>query len=403
MSSILSEQWGKVTIPQNEYLIQDISDLTELTPVFGDRVYIISTQSYKIYGESGWVDIGTPISTHNNDAGAHVDALAPFRRPLNGLYDGVDLSTVFANAAAFRAAIAAQDFSKIKVWDYWPLTVTGTFRDVSSYTVPIGTTYYSDTGLTTSVGTTSVVYEGLYSSVTAVSITISSVTYYVAIGGCLAYFVRTLNNAVIKCEVAAINPYIGYGDTSLSSNHVIMISRDCIPTTLKMRAANDIWYVPAETNPWLGSALYETLNNPTNGLLTIIAATDIGAYIHAGPNNMGMRWLGEVKAPGVSTPTSWAWRDRGKLFLPFEPEVWGQSVVTENIYCKGITNQLDIFRGSTRHIVKGLGNGGSRCAWWCASTHSSSDTAFAYVNSSGNPHSSTAVNARGVPTCFLIS
>ena len=113
--------------------------------------------------------------------------------------------------------------------------------------------------------------------------------------------------------------------------------------------------------------------------------------------------MGETKAAGVATPASWSWLDRGKLFLPFEPEIWGQSVFADNAFCKGLTNQLDIFRGSMRHIVKGLGNGGSRDIWWCASAYSGISTFFVSVGSSGIPYYFSAVNARGVPACFLIS
>lgn len=352
---------------------------------------------------TGDQDVSGAISAHNDDAGAHANLIAPFRRPLNGLYDGVDLSTVFASAADFRAAVAAGDFSKIKVGDYWPITLSGTFRDYSSYTVPSGVTYYSDAALTISVGTTATTYEGLYSSATAVSFAISSTTYYVAIGGCLAYFARTLSNAILKLEVGGINPYYNYGDTALASNHIILISRDCLPVTLKMRAENSVWYNTSATNPWLGSALYETLNNSDYGLLKLIADSNLGAYIYSGPNSKGMRWLGETKAAGVATPTSWSWVGRGKIFLPTELEIWNQSVYTNNSYCMGLNNQIDIFKGSTRHIVKGLGNGGSRCNWWSASAYVGSATNFAYVNGNGNPGNNLASYSNGVPACFLLA
>ena len=324
-------------------------------------------------------------------------------KPLNGVYSGINLSTVFADAAAFHNAILAGDFSKIRVGDYWPISLTGSFRDVSSYTVPSGITYYSDSGLTTSAGTTSTTYEGIYYSATAISFTISSTTYYVAIGSCLTYFVRTLSNAVLNLEVAGINPYINYGDTAFSQNHVLLISRDCLPVTLKMRAENSLWYNTGATNPWLGSALYETLNNVTYGLLPLIAASNIGSYIYTGPNSNGMRWLGEVKAPGVSTPTSWSWVNRGRIFLPTEAEIWNQLVYTNNSSCRGLNNQIDIFKGSSRHIVKGLGNGGSRYNWWSASAIVGNATYFASVISGGYPSYNGASYSFGVPACFLLS
>lgn len=51
----LIKQWGKYVVPQNEYVVQAEADLSNITPTFGDRVYIIATGQHKIYGESGWV------------------------------------------------------------------------------------------------------------------------------------------------------------------------------------------------------------------------------------------------------------------------------------------------------------------------------------------------------------
>ena len=323
--------------------------------------------------------------------------------PINGTYDGVDLSAVFPSAAAFRAAVAAGDFSKIKVGDYWSITLTGSYRDVSSYTVPAGTTYYSDAALTTSVGTTSAALEGLYQSATAVKVRIGGTDYYVAVGDCLPYFVRTLSNALMKMEVGSINPYINYGDTPISSNHLIMISRDCLPHPLKMRVANTVWYDNTATNPWLGSALYETLNNEEHGILSLVAATDIGAYIHAGPNNKGMRIIVEKKAAGVVSPTGYEFADRGKLFVPSEYEVFGRYMRSVQGIGTGEFIRQYIFQDSYRHAVKGVGAGGSRCIWLCSSSVDGSAIAFCGMDNLGCSCVNAAGSPRGIPICFLIS
>lgn len=317
-------------------------------------------------------------------------------------YGGSDLSEEFANAAAFHAALAAGDFSKIHIGDYYPITLNGNYKDFALWTVPSGTAYFSDAALTTSAGTTEADLQGSYQSATAVKITISGTDYYVAIGDCEAGYSKSAN-AVMKMEVAAINPYLKHGDTELSVQHILMCSRDCFPNTVQMRCNNSVWHDTSAVNPWLGSAGYATLNDPNNGIIKLVEATDLGAYVFAGPQNKGMRALLPSMAAGAGSPTTWAWNNRGKLFLPTEREVygapaWGSPGGYEagNLY-----NQWPIFAGSARHVIKGAGDGGGRCDWWGESATSA--TYFAFVNGNGTADYGGASTAFRVPLCFLIT
>ena len=384
---------------------------------------------------------------------------------------GADLSTVFSSASAFHDALAAEDYSKIRIGDYWLLRLSGTFRDYGSYTIPSGTSYYSDSTLTTLVGTTSQqIFEGSYKSDTVVSFGTSS-TYYCAISDCLNYFERTMSNVVVKLEVAGINNYWRYGDTGdLIGNkpHITFVSRDCLPFYIKMRKESGVWenvvttqtfagngstkqfvlsnssnrigdvYVDGvkkkpdtdytigdyyvrftaapesgavitidaldSANPWRGTALFKTLNDPNYGVLPIIAQTSIGAYIYAGPNNKGMRARMEIKNPGLKEVRSTlAWDDRGKLFLPFESEIWGHPVWSDNSpYGLGVNLQYPIFGGSRRHISKGIGNEGPRNSWCTASSCSGSSDNFCYVGNTGIPDRYAASAAYGPPVCFVM-
>ena len=336
-----------------------------------------------------------------------VNALKADKAPFNHSFDGKDLSTVFESATAFHNALASGDFSKIRVGDYWPLSLSGTFRDYGAYTVPSGTAYFTDAALTTSGGTTSAKIEGQYESATAVKFKVSGSDVYCAIGDCLDYFERTCNNAVVNLEVAGINNYWRYGDfgdlTGNNKPHITFVSRDCLPFTMRMRKANSVWENTEETNPWRGSALFKTLNDPDHGVVKLIAATDVGAYMYAGPNGGGMRAIMEVKASGATTATSWGWADRGKLFLPFESEIWGHGVWGGNSgYTLGVNLQLPIFIGTRRHISKGIGNGASRNTWWTASSNSGHAASFCYVNNYGYPNYSNALHAFGAPVCFVM-
>ena len=295
---------------------------------------------------------GHIMTTDENGQGEDSGQYLPLH---NFEYGGRDLSTIFADAAALHTAVAAGNFNNIRIGDYWPITLTGTFRDYG-------------------------------------------------VDGGSGYTERTLSSAVFKLEVAGINLYLNYADTALTAHHLVFASRDLIPQPLQMRTADSTWYNGAATNPWLGSALYETLNNATYGVLALVAATDIGAYIFAGPNGYGMRYLAETKASGVANATGWGWADRGKLFLPSEREVWGSHIWDEQQYGAGLAVQWPIFRDSLRHVIKGLGNGGSRYNWWCLSSYGGSSTYFAFVTGTGHPNYASAADTYlSAPLCFLVA
>lgn len=262
-------------------------------------------------------------------------------------YEGRDLSTIFASAQELRNAVAAGDFSRIHIGDYWPVTLNGNYTDCGENTT------------------------------------------------------KTLSNAAVKLEVAGINTYMQYGDTPVDVPHILFCSRDCLPNTTKWRSADTTWYKSGETNPWRGSAVYSTLNV---GILQLLSATDIGKHIYGGPNGNGMRFLGEVKAANATNATSWEWFDRGKLFLPMEREVWGAGIWSELTYGGGgLAMQWPIFAGSWRHVIKGLGDGGSRYAWWLGSSYAGRASHACVVRTSGNADSWAASNLRAVPLCFLLA
>ena len=279
-------------------------------------------------------------------------------KPHNHSYDGRNLKEVFGTAADFAAAVYSGDFSKIEDGDYWPLALSGTVHD-----------YSLSSDYSKSINTT------------------------------------------MKLEVM-INPYHKYGDSGKIADgvpHLLMCSRDLLPWTLKMRADNSTWYNSANNpdstkNPWLGSALYETLNNTSDGLLKLVLASELGDYVHLGPNSKGMRSLMESKAVSVTSATGWAWYNRGVLFLPTEKEVWGNATFSLGTgSAQGAALQWPLFVGSRKHIVKGLGEGGSRSTWWCESSREGTATHFTFVSYYGNPSNAGAGDSSGVPLCFLIA
>ena len=267
-----------------------------------------------------------------------------YRRTHNFNYDGMNLSTMFTETELHQKTVAA-DFTDIENGDYWPITLNGTVKDYA-------------TGET-----------------------------------------KTLSNAVFNLE-ANIQVYKQYGDTAVP-NHILFCSRDLLPWTVKMRSADTTWYDDSETNPWRGSHLFQTLN-AADGVLPLVAATGIGAHMYAGTNGGGMRFLLESKATGATAAVSWGWGDRGKLFLPTEREVWGQDIWSEHTWGGGAAVQWPVFAGSLKHIIKGLGNGGSRYTWWCQSSYAGSAAHFALVSNYGIPYGTGAATTwLSAPLCFL--
>lgn len=65
--------------------------------------------------------------------------------------------------------------------------------------------------------------------------------------------------------------------------------------------------------------------------------------------------------------------------------------------------QYPIFIGGSKHLIKGNGNGGSRCTWWELSVPSGSASYVCCVYYDGPAGSYSAANA-GIcaPLCFRI-
>ena len=332
------------------------------TPVVGDKLHLWSTQDgvdMNITLEQARdLLVGVLANLDTTDKASIVAAInelnGPVKnmesRPITGSYNGRNLKTYFGTAANLKEAYDAGDFSHIATGDYWPLLISGTFKDYA------------------------------------------------------ANETKTINETFMM-EVAGINHYWRYGDSGsgINQNHLPMISRDTIPFYLQYRAEASTWYDETTQNPWTGSHLFQTLNNPTDGLVALVLASELGSLIYKGPNNNGMRTLAETKAKGATATTGWAWKDRGILFLPTEKEYWGNETWAEHGYGGANALQFELFAGSRKHLSKGLGNGGSRANYWSESSHAGSATRACFVGSNGYPSNSSAAGAWiSAPLCFLL-
>ena len=205
----------------------------------------------------------------------------------------------------------------------------------------------------------------------------------------------------VVMEVAGINHYRKCGDTEIGG-HIDFISRDCLAATMVFNDANNNNGTEAEKSPWLASKLYQTLNDETTGIYSKLPS-DLKPYIITKRALLEERYS---SGGAVAADTGWAWKNAGKLWLPTEVEVFGHHTWSEPGFGTGgggCNLQYPIFYGGAKHIIKGAGNGGSRCAWWEASAHRADATNFCHVGYYGDAHHGAAGDT-GIraPLCFRI-
>lgn len=235
--------------------------------------------------------------------------------------------------------------------------------------------------------------------------------YPVTIGGTFHDYAtdtdKTLNNVSVRLEVAAIDPYLYYGDEgefAAGTKHVVFTCHAALPIVLQMRSANSTWFDKTTNNPWTGSALYKTLNDSTNGLIRLFKQTEIGPYIYTGSDNSGMRHVMETKAANVSSASGMHWGNRGALFFPTEKEIWGSSMYSNNRFGSGgAVQQWPIFALAGDYTSKTLGEGSSPCNYWCESSVDNSFTAFCRGAARNFPYTGEAgTDNAGIVPCFIV-
>lgn len=252
-TQILSD--GKICVaPASEEEIK--SGTSSYKPTAQNRQHIATFYGLaKAAGDATQSASDNAVGNYTEEAKAAIRAMLGVTvTPDNYALNGTDLTTVFTDADALYDAYSAEDYSKIHVGDYWPVTLNGEYWDYGNGTCPSGVTYYSDTELTTEVGTTASDYDAdfvgdaqlPYGLKPYCTIKIENVTYYVSRDDCLDHRVRTLSNAQMYFVVGGINQYWRYGDSGANNfqngrPHLLMEARDGLPHTLKMRKQNEAW------------------------------------------------------------------------------------------------------------------------------------------------------------------
>lgn len=204
-------------------------------------------------------------------------------------------------------------------------------------------------------------------------------------------------------EVAGIDHYYKCGYPTMIGHHVDFISRDCLAGTKVFNDTNTNNGTAAELNPFRASKLFQTLNNETTGVFATLPA-DLKPCIIEKIALLEHRYS---EAGLLESDTGWGWSTMGKLWVPTEVEVFGNTFWSDGdagwTGGGGCNLQYPIFCGGAKHIIKGAGNGGGCCTWWGATARRQSSTDVCIVANNGNASYSWATNG-GVyaPLCFRI-
>lgn len=208
---------------------------------------------------------------------------------------------------------------------------------------------------------------------------------------------------VVVMEVAGIDQYYRCGYPDEIGHHIDFISRDCLAGTKKFNDENNNNGTAAEPNPWRASKLFQTLNDETSGVYATLPA-DLKPCIIQKRALLETRYS---EAGVLESSTGWAWYDMGKLWVPTEVEVFGNTFWSDGdagwTGGGGCNLQYPIFYGGAKHIIKGNGNGGPRYAWWEATARRQSSTGVCCVTGGGNADGGWATGEWVcAPACFRI-
>ena len=173
--------------------------------------------------------------------------------------------------------------------------------------------------------------------------------------------------------------------TYYNSPRITFISDVLLPFTFKYYSS---YSSGIGTNNWLSSSLYQTLNNTTDGLITLI------------PSNGIQNFSTQLFVQDAAASSSLTNENRGKLFLPSPEEVFeGLSYNSTYVTCPATI--WPIFLNSTKHKIKKQQNSTLGSKWWLldkkARTYGSPG-----VTETGNYMRYVPTSEFSIPLCFTV-
>jgi hypothetical protein len=222
------------------------------------------------------------------------------------------------------------------------------------------------------------------------------------------YFKKSITSTIggtedIDVQIAGFNCYYNVGDTALTRNHAVVVTKDCVQTLAQMHITSSGAYESGNANTTVGgyvaTDMYKTtLPAYANALQQAIGSTHIisrRALLTTGINDTD-------QSAGIDTGRSnaWSWYDE-LVGLMTEAEVYGAPVFSSSGYDTGeACIQLPLFALNPSSRVAGKGRNGSRQWYWLRSIANS--TFFCCVSTHGLASYADASHAGGVRLRFLI-
>ena len=209
------------------------------------------------------------------------------------------------------------------------------------------------------------------------------------------YIPITMKNETVEMQVAGIDVYYRATDNDLG-HHIDFISRDCFSELVQWNTTNNnngnaespYPYMVSNLHTWLTETLYSYLPQAVKDQIVTKRTLMEQRYSSAGT---------------LKDSTNHGWQDIGKLWVPYEYEVFGSCVWSTKGWSQGQALQYPIFANSYLNRIKCIGKGGDRCAWWLASATSDSSTFACRVEYYGYAYYWNAGKAIPVPVCFRIA
>jgi hypothetical protein len=187
--------------------------------------------------------------------------------------------------------------------------------------------------------------------------------------------------------IGGFNTYKGVGDTEVTKNHIVMVTRNIIAKG-RMNATNITTggYQGTELRPWLDGA---------NGDGTGTFATKLKAALGGNNPLLKIRLL-----YNTGGDASWDWND-ATVFLLSPFGVFGAPGFGHKDYGDGLSNHLPIYQKGSQYRIKRWN--GARDWWWLAIPSASSAANFCNCGSSGYSYNTHASSVGGVAPAFCVA
>ena len=224
----------------------------------------------------------------------------------------------------------------------------------------------------------------------------------------------------LRARIIGIDTYWKYGNNEVP-HHIDFKTDQTVGTNMVWNPTNNNNGTADQQNPWLASAIYAYLNGVNNYSTNAYNSVAHGADASAGgilqllPSKLTNQIIEKLmylprrySASGLLTASNEGdWKNMGKLWLPFETEVYGHPVNSVSKDANGYDRdnmgsavQYPLFAGTAGNRNYKTCN---RADWWLASVASGVSTRACTVDYAGNASSSACTAAwLSAPVCFRI-